>query len=267
MSFAPVPHGCRAFLTDFSAFIDGDLPPDRRDEYQAHVDCCESCLAHLAAYRRGITVLKSLEEVTPVDLWTRLEQRLWVGPDLAVIEGDRGRPRVRRIPGVWRSAVALAAVAVLALVLVVRGLDTGTPPGETGLRVVRASVGITVPEVPSQEADAGIAATRVVASRSGARRPRGRSASTTPTADPVAAVLARAETGAALERELDRLREEAFRGTLGPAAGSGLEADGWVEPVRLNTWSRTQVIPASLVRPSTAVRPAPWNVDRAVSLP
>ena len=59
MSHNPIPVRCRAFLNDFSAFVDGELPPRRRDEIQAHVDCCQACLDHLTAYRRGITVLLS----------------------------------------------------------------------------------------------------------------------------------------------------------------------------------------------------------------
>ena len=77
---------CRPFLEDFSAFVDGELSPGRRAEVQAHVDCCQACLDHLTAYRRGITVLRSLEAEEPFDFWTRLESRLWMGDELRVIE-------------------------------------------------------------------------------------------------------------------------------------------------------------------------------------
>ena len=68
MSHNPIPVRCRAFLNDFSAFVDGELPPRRRDEIQAHVDCCQACLDHLTAYRRGITVLRSIEADVPGEL-------------------------------------------------------------------------------------------------------------------------------------------------------------------------------------------------------
>lgn len=38
-SFASRP--CRDFLDDFSPFVDGHLSPSRRNEIQAHVDCCQ----------------------------------------------------------------------------------------------------------------------------------------------------------------------------------------------------------------------------------
>jgi len=263
MTFSPVPHACRAFLSDFSAFVDGELPARTRDEYQAHVDCCQSCLAHLAAYRRGVTVLRSLEEAAPADFWTRLEQHLWVGPELSVVDGGAGR---RKGAPRWSGpAVSLAAAAVLALFFIVRGLGPGTTPGEIGPRTVRASVGMTLPQVPDPTIGTELAdASSFAATRPASRRSR-RAA---PVVEPPVTFLARAETASAFEQELRRLQEGAFRQSLGRAAESRLSEDGWVQPVRLGTdWSRAPIIPASLVRPAAAVRPAPWNVDRAVSLP
>lgn len=266
MSSNPVPHDCRAFLDDFSAFIDGELPPGRRGEYQAHVDCCQTCLAHLAAYRRGITVLRSVEEAAPVDFWTRLEQRLWVGPALFVVDGEAGAPSRRRgWPG---PAVSLAAAAVLALFMIVRGLGPGSTPGDVGPRTVSASVAMTVPEVPSPGPVVSAPGTVSRSARSAPRRSGGATEVVAPGADPAALALARAETGASIERELQQLQRSALRQGLGRAAGSGLAGDGWVQPVHLgNGWSRASIVPATLGRPARAVRPAPWNVDRAVSLP
>lgn len=268
MSSNPVPHDCRAFLDDFSAFIDGELPGARRGEYQAHVDCCQTCLAHLAAYRRGITVLRSVEEAAPVDFWTRLEQRLWAGPALSVVDGEAGAPsrrRANRWPG---PAVSLAAAAVLALFMIVRGLGPGSTPGDVGPRTVSASVAMTVPEVPSAGPVASAPGTVSRFTRS-APRPSGRAREVVaPEADPAALVLAGAETGASIERELQQLQRSALRQGLGRAAGSGLAADGWVQPVRLgNEGSRVSIVPARLLRPAASVTPAPWNVDRAVNLP
>lgn len=266
MTFSPVPHTCRSFLNDFSAFVDGQLPARTRDEYQAHVDCCQSCLAHLAAYRRGITVLRSLEEAAPTDFWTRLEQRLWVGPELSVVDGGAGRRPVRRAPHWSGPAVSLAAAAVLALFFIVRGLGPGTPSGEMGPRTVLASVGITLPEVPRPAIGTDLADASSLATTRPAPRRSGRAV--TPVGEPAVTTLAQTQSASAFEREIRRLQEGVFRQSLGRAAESRLTEDGWVQPVRLgNEWSRATIIPASLVRPASAVRPAPWNVDQAVSLP
>jgi hypothetical protein len=89
----------------------------------------------------------------------------------------------------------------------------------------------------------------------------------------LARVDSRATTG--FEREIRRLRERVFEGSLGRdrmrsslAMNSWVEDDGWIEPVRLGgDWGRRSIRPAALVRPVSAVMPAPWNVDQAVSLP
>ena len=68
-------------------------------------------------------------------------------------EGDRGAagqaPRsTSRV--IWQTpAVAVAAAAVLALFVIVRGVGPGTTPMEVGPQRVQASVAITLPEVPS----------------------------------------------------------------------------------------------------------------------
>ena len=147
MSHNPIPVPCRAFLNDFSAFVDGELPPRRRDEIQAHVDCCQACLDHLTAYRRGITVLRSIEADVPGDFWTRLEERLWLGPELSVLEG--GKAAARR-PSRWsRPAVSLAVAAVLALFVIARGLGPGAG---------RVQVGDPAPDftLPALHGDAAI---------------------------------------------------------------------------------------------------------------
>jgi len=270
MSSTPVPHACRAFLDDFSAFIDGELPAGRRGRYQAHVDCCQSCLAHLAAYRRGITVLRSVEEAAPVDFWTRLERRLWVGPQLSVVDGEAGSPRRRRATSWPRPAVSLAAAAVLGLFMIVRGLGPGSTPGDVGPRTVNASVAMTVPEVPRTAGPDALAPAPAStgSTRSTPRPSRRVQEGVPPVADPAAAALAHAETGSSIERELHQLQRSALRQGLGRAAESRLAADGWVQPVRLgNEGSRVSIVPAMLLRPAAAVTPAPWNVDRAVNLP
>ena len=271
MSPTPVPHACWAFLNDFSAFIDGELPAARRNEHQAHVDCCQACLAHLAAYRRGITVLRSVEEAAPADFWTRLERRLWLGPELSVVDGEAViRPSRRSF---WPSpAMAMATAAVLALFVIARGLGPGSTGGEVGPRSVSASVAMTVPEVPRSEGPAMLAGEVPSGDevRSVPRRSGSFAGAETAATDPAAAVLARVESGPApsFERELRRLQESVSRQSLVRQSESRLMSDGWVQPVHLGGETmRASIVPAVLVRPAAAVTPAPWNVDHAVSLP
>jgi hypothetical protein len=261
---------CRPFLEDFSAFVDGELPPGRRAEIQAHVDCCQACLDHLTAYRRGITVLRSIEAEEPFDFWTRLESRLWMGDELRLVEGAAQKAPESKSRGIWHTpAVAVAAAAVLALFVIVRGIGPGTTPMEVGPRRVQASVAITLPEVPeSSESSAERKSSRAsYAERSTAASDRSQVPAERTSPDPMESALARAEarTTTSLEQEIRELERRVFHESLGPSAESSLVSDGWVQPVRLGSeWSRPAIQRASLSR---AVTPAPWNVDRAVSLP
>jgi hypothetical protein len=277
MSPSPVPRPCRAFLDDFSAFVDGHVSPARRAEIQAHVDCCQRCLEHLTAYRRGVTVLRSVEAATSADFWERLESRIWPEGALTVVNGGQAAgSRVGRWPG---PAVGLAAAAVLALFVFVRGFGPESTSRTLGPQRVQASVVMTVPEVPEEAATlARDARQDQTASES---RSRLRAFERTPVsgeaADPAEAMLARVDSRATtgFEREIRRLRERVFEGSLGRdrmrsslAMNSWVEDDGWIEPVRLGgDWGRRSIRPAALVRPVSAVMPAPWNVDQAVSLP
>lgn len=274
MSPSPASRPCRAFLDDFSAFVDGHLSPARRDQIQAHVDCCQGCLDHLTAYRRGITVLRSIEAEAPADFWERVERRLWRGDALTVLEGGRASGPASRA-GQWPGpAVAVAAAAVLALFVIVRGLGPEST-SEVGPQMVQASVVMTVPEVPetgaSAKPTASVADARANELRTVTRASRQVDRPKIDSADPAEAVLSRVDsrTAGSLEREIGRLRQRVFEGSLGRvAAESALVSDGWVQPVRLgSSWSRPTIQRASLVRPAIAVTPAPWNVDQAVSLP
>lgn len=246
MSPSPASRPCRAFLDDFSAFVDGHMPPARRGEIQAHVDCCQGCLDHLTAYRRGITVLRSIEAEAAPDFWARVERRLWRGGDpLTVLEGGVASGTASRA-GRWpRPTVAVAAAAVLALFVIVRGLGPEATSGPVGPQRVQASVAMTLPEVPESGALArsgvSVAGAPVDGDevRTVARASRQADRPTNDSADPAKAVLTRVDS-----RRASPLKIESM-----------LVADGWVQPVR------------QLVRPASAVMPSPWNVDRAVSLP
>ena len=89
----------------------------------------------------------------------------------------------------------------------------------------------------------------------------------------LARVDSRATTG--FDREIRRLRERVFEGGLGRdpmrmslAMKAGSRRTAGSSPSGSGaTVSRTTVRRSSLVRPVSAVMPAPWNVDQAVSLP
>lgn len=277
MSPTPVPRPCRAFLDDFSAFVDGHVSPARRAEIQAHVDCCQRCLEHLTAYRRGVTVLRSIEGGASADFWERLESRIWPEGALTVVDGGQAAGlRVGRWPG---PAVGLAAAAVLALFVFVRGFGPEASSGTLGPQRIQASVVMTVPEVPEETATLARVGRQVAAASES--RSRSRSQGWTPVpgepADPAEAMLARVDSRGTtgFDREISRLRERVFEGSLGRdrirsslSTEGWIEEDGWVAPVRLGgDWARSPIRPAALVRPVSAVMPAPWNVDQAVSLP
>lgn len=138
------PSACSDFLEVFTDFVDGTLPPDREGEIRAHLDCCEGCLHHLAAYRRGVMALRAHEtDVDPQAFWTALERRLWTEGHLG-----GGREPARGRDGRWWShpAVGMAAAACFAVVVFFAGMwgDRALHSGDggTGDRpvVVRASV-------------------------------------------------------------------------------------------------------------------------------
>jgi hypothetical protein len=167
----------------------------------------------------------------------------------------------------------MAAAAVLALFVIARGFGPGSTRVDMEPQRIHASVAITVPEVPEPE-NAGGTMTAALAGAEDVRAiPRARRQivrSTAVAADPAEGFLVRVDSPAtSFDRQIRRLQESVFQESLGRAfAQSGLVSDGWVQPVRLgNSWSRPGFQAASLVRPVSAVSPAPWNVDRAVSLP
>ena len=110
MPYEPTNLACDHFLADFSDFVDDRLGANRRAELQAHIDCCEACLRHLAAYRRGIAVYRAAEPIVqdPGAFYARLEHRIWHD------RGVGGNVIARRTSS-WTNhpAWAVAAAAVI----------------------------------------------------------------------------------------------------------------------------------------------------------
>jgi len=53
------------FEEDLTAYVDGELPPARRAEVEAHLGACEECRGTEALLRRTLTSLSALREFKP----------------------------------------------------------------------------------------------------------------------------------------------------------------------------------------------------------
>lgn len=293
MSRIDYPAACPDFLEVFTDFVDGNLSPEHESEIRAHLDCCEACLRHLAAYRRGVMTLKASErDVDPSTFWNGLEKRLWTGGHLA-----GGRADGRTGDADWvRPTLVMAAAACFAVVVFFAGtwgdrtLRDAREGGGDRPVVTTASVAAGSPivvesepiEIPASVTEATVTArpaARGARLASAPAEPSGGGAAivpaslgaspdpveTTPDRDPVDRV-AEAAYVASLQRELaaweaiERTRQRAAReGLRRDLDGSRMAADGWVAPVRLgNAGPRTLRARASV---------DPWPVEAAVSLP
>lgn len=213
-------HACPEFLADFTDFVDGSLSLGRRSEIQAHLDCCEGCLRHLSAYRRGIGAYRELElpGVDPDEFWLGLRIRL--ASDDAVTERKRSFA--------WRApAMAGAAVALVALATVWLGLRIDAGFQRIADRPVAAAgdaapVAAAVNGADANPADAGVtdfagadpAESAVARGVPAERAVQIASVSQPSRTAPSRTALSRA-TGArtaipdpAIEREFEQLREE-----------------------------------------------------------
>ena len=167
-----------------------------------------------------------------------------MGDELRVVEGAAQKASESESQGIWHTpAVAVAAAAVLALFVIVRGIGPGTTPMEVGPQRVQASVAITLPEVPgSSESQAEQKTSRAsYAERRTAASFRRQVPAERTSPDPMESALARAEarTTTSLEQEIRQLQGRVFHESLRSSAESSLVSDGWVQPVRLGSeWSR-----------------------------
>ncbi|MGH7549708.1 MAG: zf-HC2 domain-containing protein [Gemmatimonadota bacterium] len=129
----PISRGpCRDFLDEFSSFVDGSLDPGRRSLLIAHLDCCEACLRHLKAYRKGIAVYREANAPVPAwGLYERVLERL--GGDIrpALADADRDRTVApRRFRGGVGAVLVMAVLAMLVFVSPA-GLDFRAGPSRT----------------------------------------------------------------------------------------------------------------------------------------
>lgn len=261
---------CPDFLADFSDFVDGDLSDRRRSEIVAHLDCCEACLRHLKAYRRGVEAWRgSRLDVIPGEVWEGVEPRI----DPAV--ASSGSPRGTRHPAFAMAVATVFAVVVLwtgvwtsqfwpageaeRTVSTARGERAATPPGArigpaTGSEPVALTDESTAPRTGS-----------AVRSRSGGtgaapRSSSGESRSVVRRVDSErirTASLGRASIEE-LERRFEALQTRMAIGAV-PSAPS-FTGDGWIEPVELRP---ARFRTAASDGPSSG----PWTVEAALVVP
>lgn len=274
---------CPEFLADFTDFLDGTLPPARRAKVHVHLDCCEPCLRHLSAYRRGVGVLHDSEiETDPRSFWRRLERRMWVEGHLG--GGDRS-PAPRPAADRWtQPAWAVAAAALFAVIIFGAGLwstqhwPAGVPE-RTGDRtvvvagpVMAAARGIQSATEPEDvELDAAVPEAGAPALRRPAVQPLPRPdrgiVLARATADETAPVYVEAEAEVPepwVERQFRRLEEEVERGRS-PAPSPPAWANGWADPLEVRPTGIQPRIRTAGFAPQAGVQV--WPVEAAVTIP
>ena len=122
---------CRDFLEDFSAFVDGTLDARRRTLLIAHLDCCEACLRHLRAYRKGVAAFRDAEPREPASgLYERVVERLGEEPVRSSPGATAGTALDRAVRPALGAVGAGLVMALLALLVVVpQAGRIGSPEG------------------------------------------------------------------------------------------------------------------------------------------
>ena len=48
---------CQALITNFiHDYVEGELPPSTREEFERHLEVCVSCVAYLRSYREAVAM-------------------------------------------------------------------------------------------------------------------------------------------------------------------------------------------------------------------
>ena len=222
--YDPTTRVCPDFLADFSDFVDGALSPARRAEIQMHLDCCETCLRHLSAYRRGVEAYRDMPvlEADRDEFWMGLRIRL--ASDLST----EAEPPAR---STWRVPTLVgAAVAVLALSVIWVGTRIDSGLQQVAERAARPdAVAASSPSVGMVEAPGTVEAPAA----GDAARPEDAPARVAdPVARPVQLASAAGRSGGSaaadpgLERDFEALREQ-------------IEASAWLGDPYLAASTRT----------------------------
>jgi anti-sigma factor (TIGR02949 family) len=52
---------CREFADFLNLYLDAELPPGEREEFERHLAECPDCVAYLDGYRKTVRVLRRLD--------------------------------------------------------------------------------------------------------------------------------------------------------------------------------------------------------------
>lgn len=254
MQTVPCPH----FLRSFSDFIDHRLPPGRRMELQAHLDTCEPCLRHLAAYRRGVMVFRALETDTPAPgtLFESVERRLYSeGDSVPSLETGPKRGAPARSQGLsWRT-IGTGLAAVLAFLLV--RADASMPDPAATLTSTISTVVQDTPGIPRRSiAPVRVPSEPIEIDPPPATRPARVATERRRMVDPFDLVI---------ERRLAEM-EGRLRRTSWPTPGSVTE--GWSRPRIGGALGVTAASASPMVYTvaSADVSP-PWSMEAAIVVP
>ena len=75
---------CREIIDLLIDFVDGDMPPDRRAEFERHLCGCLPCFVYLETYQATIRLSRALPKCEPLP--PEFERRLW-----AMVEAEMGK--------------------------------------------------------------------------------------------------------------------------------------------------------------------------------
>ena len=148
---------CRSYDDDYSALLDGELPPERAAELSRHVAGCDRCRARLASLRRVDTLVSArAEPPLPADLRAGLQARIEAGADTDA----RSKPARRRR---WLEVPAAAALAAAAAALAYLMAPEEPAPREEPVRTARTpapaapdTTGADLAEVPVEDVAVGL---------------------------------------------------------------------------------------------------------------
>ena len=146
-------------MRDFSAFVDGELDDGRTLEVRVHLDDCEPCLRHLAAYRRGLAIYRSgSDDEAPIDFYERIRSRLAedAGFEPVPVPVAERRAEIASHEPVWTgsrlggvvTAVVVAFLFVLAVTPEIENADRDAPSVAT-----IASIPAVTPRIDARAAD------------------------------------------------------------------------------------------------------------------
>jgi len=67
---------CRELLDFLMSYVDDELPPDVRAEFDRHLAICESCVNYLDSYRATVTLEKAAATASDCDALPPLPEEL-----------------------------------------------------------------------------------------------------------------------------------------------------------------------------------------------